>query len=857
MKHLAEEERQRLKKFEKFSRKNSLIPLDGKKPIEKGWTQWSHSLRPFDPKDFVKEGKLLNAGLVCGPASDVLVVDADDVRLSKSFLRRRNWQLPDCYEVQSRKNRAHYYFQYPKDEGEYGNRQLPIIGIDIRGVGGQIVIAGSIHPETGRQYEIVSDVDRAPPPEWLCKISREDPPPAWTSPVKVESLHIPTNVKEILTRGTTDTTDVAEIVKTLIMANLSDDQLFYIWYTFPIGKLFLKMKPPKERDAWLQNLIDQGRKERSAVPPPAEPFTHRANWDGSIDSLPIAPETKNLILHGAPIGQRSNAIMRVVDALVGAGLAEEDIFRIFNRYPIGEKYLEKGASKEKWLQTHIEKARLWVTKGGSTDHDKVLAAFAANESGDAELLVEFCRDRYCYDHADNRVYIWDGNVWLPDHIDSLLKQVDLVVETYQKILVAESAKEFKQGSEEGGKSRLLTAQLAKRIRQLHTLRRRQNVIKLGTSGPDSLGITGTEWDTNPWFLGCPNCVIDLKRVTRMRENPKTGKSRELSRVLTRNAKPSDYIKTVIPTEYLGLNQKCPRFEQFLADVFQDDEELIKYLQRLIGYALLGNVSEHIFIILYGPGRNGKSTLVDVLSDVLGHAVAAIPAETLLSQGFYSTGGAPRADLMMMRGKRLVWTSETGKDREFDVEMVKRLTGGDPITARSPYGREMVTFKPTHTLFLLTNNKPHAPSDDYAFWERVHLVSFEVSFVDYPARSFERKRDPNLVNHLKKEAPGILAWIIKGCLRYQGKGLKPPQTVVSATATYREQEDVIGRFVTECCSQGTGLRVKSSRLYDAFKKWASDCGHNDMGAVRFGKEMKKRFKSKVSGGIIYLGLALGK
>ena len=546
-------------------------------------------------------------------------------------------------------------------------------------------------------------------------------------------------------------------------------------------------------------------------------------------------------------------MMTVLVALPGAGASGKAVYSIFDRYPIGEKHMEKGSCKTKWLQKQIDKEKKFVSQAENTSSSKVLEALAASEKGDADLLMEICRNRYCHDHAAKQTYRWTNNFWVHDTLDTLLTEVDRVVDLYKKALSEEKAKRFKAGTGEASSSLKLQADLGKRIERLQTVGRRKNIIQLACAGNGSLGITGGEWDRTPLLLGCQNGVVHLERITK--EVEKSGKIKTVSDVEFRDARPDDYIKAIVPTPFLGLKEKAPRFIAFLNEIFDEDDELIEYMQRLIGYSILGNSSEHLFVILYGRGRNGKGTLIQVLSHVLGSIVGNIPPETLLATTYQTSGAAPRPDLLQFQGKRIVWASETGAKKMFDVEAVKSLTGGDKLTARQVFGKGMVTFEPTHTLFLLTNHKPMVATNEYAYWKRVHLVPFNVSFVDYPIRTYERKYAPKLCDELYEESSGILAWIIKGCLQYQEIGLSTPESILAERKTYEREGDVITLFLNECCETGDGLKSKGGKLHKAFGDWCKEREIIDVGPVKFGKELKKRFKSKLSGGVTYLGVAL--
>jgi len=176
-----------------------------------------------------------------------------------------------------------------------------------------------------------------------------------------------------------------------------------------------------------------------------------------------------------------------------------------------------------------------------------------------------------------------------------------------------------------------------------------------------------------------------------------------------------------------------------------------------------------------------------------------------------------------------------------------------------YGKP-VNFEPRYLLVLVTNFMPHASADDYALWKRLLLIPFTQSFVDDPDPDLagEHKRDPHLLDQLRAEAPGILAWLVRGCLAWQRDGLNPPPAVKAATDEYREEEDAVGQFLAECCLLRPGARVDAGDLYSAFDRWARENGQETMGNIAFGKRLARRKgidKSRNAGGCVYLGLAL--
>jgi len=234
------------------------------------------------------------------------------------------------------------------------------------------------------------------------------------------------------------------------------------------------------------------------------------------------------------------------------------------------------------------------------------------------------------------------------------------------------------------------------------------------------------------------------------------------------------------------------------------------------------------------------------------------SEFLLESRFPKQSGAPSSDKLHLRGRRLAWLSETNENRRLNAGKVKLLTGGDLITGRAPYASRQITFAPTHKIILLTNHKPKADARDQALWRRVLLIPFKMAFVPRPdpAKSNERLADAHLPAKLKAEGPGILAWLVRGCLAWQEEGLNPPESVLAATQEYQDGEDTIKTFIAEKCNEGAGLSCRAAALYSAYKSWQEGNGEKAMTATKFGKCISDVYDSaKDRTGKIYLGLEL--
>jgi putative DNA primase/helicase len=338
-----------------------------------------------------------------------------------------------------------------------------------------------------------------------------------------------------------------------------------------------------------------------------------------------------------------------------------------------------------------------------------------------------------------------------------------------------------------------------------------------------LAITITDFDQHPLLFNTLNGTVDLR----------TG-------ALAPHAA-TDLLTRQSPTEF-NATARCPRWEQFLDEVFDGDRTLIAYLQRLLGYSLTGLQIYHLLAFLWGAGRNGKTTLLEVISKILGDYARSVSSELLLlsrENGDYNVA--------QLRGARLVITSETGQHRRFDEARVKLLTGGDTLPARHPYGRPF-TFVPTHHVWLMSNHKSPIEGMDRGIWSRIKLIEFPNRF-ELPPEGVDpkewqpgphiRRADPNLAAKLEAERSGILNWLVHGAATALRHGLQEPASVTAATEHYREQMDVLGGFLDECCDIGAWLSDSSKHLYGTYRSWCQRNGVEAVAINKFGMLLSER------------------
>lgn len=478
----------------------------------------------------------------------------------------------------------------------------------------------------------------------------------------------------------------------------------------------------------------------------------------------------------------------------------------------------------------------------------VLEASRANRVGDAMVFNALHRGRLVFVKRWGRWLFFNGQHWEEDLIDKAAEDVENVCEAYLRVAanLGKMASEL-TGDEKSALERKRD-QLLKRVDLLRTPGGFDQILECAHKIRGKLAIIGDELDRQPYLMACPNGVIDLR----------TGEMHA--------GRPDEYLLNACTTAWQGIDAPRETFEQFLLACHDGDREVVGFLKRALGYGLLGHMREHIFLVFYGDkGRNGKDTLMKAVTNALGETLSGtIPVEMLLSTQPRNSG-QPAPDVMALRGMRIAWASEPDKATQFAMGKVKLLTGGGKITARGLQDRLMTTWDPTHLLILLTNDVPTARSDDMAFWARMHVVEWRMRFVDDPQAPDERKADKDLDLKLAAEAPGILAWLVEGCLEYLRDGLNPPESVRAATLSQKDKNDDVGRFLEECCElehvpEGgfPTVRIAASDLYDAFRVWyrREVSRKRDFSNKRFGEVLtRKGLMKRKSGSNVYLGITL--
>ena len=295
--------------------------------------------------------------------------------------------------------------------------------------------------------------------------------------------------------------------------------------------------------------------------------------------------------------------------------------------------------------------------------------------------------------------------------------------------------------------------------------------------------------------------------------------------------------------------KSPVYDAFLA-VVQPDEKMRRFLHQWGGLSLTGDISEQKLAFFHGKGRNGKSTLVDAWSHVAGDYGGSVAIETFLDQGRGRKGGEATPDLARLPGIRFLRTSEPEKGAKLAEALIKLITGGELIDARF-LNKGFFSFLPSFKVTISGNHKPKITGHDDGIWRRVMLVPWDIQIA-------KEEVDKALPDKLKIEASGILNRLIEGLLDWRENGLTEPDSVIAATAKYREQSDQLGRFLDECTRPVDGARSKSSLLFALFTAWSKATGSAEWQTQGFSKAMEDRgFEKKTSNGIHWLDIEMTK
>ena len=420
--------------------------------------------------------------------------------------------------------------------------------------------------------------------------------------------------------------------------------------------------------------------------------------------------------------------------------------------------------------------------------------------GNADRLLDRYGKELRYDVHRETWLVWDGWRWSVDETGQAERWMESVVGSIQQEAEAVDT------SDEAGKKEM--GRVLSWWRASSTNFKVQAALSIAKHR-DGVPVRSEDLDRNPWLLACLNGTVDLR----------TGDLRPHRR--------EDLITQLCPFEY-SPSAEAPEWSEFLRLVTKEDKLLEDFLCRAVGYSLTGSTREQAFFILYGTGRNGKTTFLNAVRMIAGDNARNAEASTFLRQD----GRTVRQDLAALRGARVVTTSEIRDGDQLDEELIKRLTGGDAITARWLYSRRETEFAPVAKIWFAVNHKPRVWGQDEGIWRRLILIPWEVAIP-------EAAVDKDFAVRLEREGAGILAWAVRGAISYLKEGLSPPTRVRVATKDYREESDYLAEFLSDCVASSETESVTVGDLYRCYSSWCKDLGIRAVSATRLSLHLKER------------------
>lgn len=457
---------------------------------------------------------------------------------------------------------------------------------------------------------------------------------------------------------------------------------------------------------------------------------------------------------------------------IAKGATKQDIARLVEET---EEYAQKSVLEGKTKlenPTDVEGLHL-------PDNDFILECLNAGQYGDGKLFQNIFNNKKCYDHTAQLWMNYEQGCWRYDKKELTAQDgFDALYTAYKSVIPL------------SGRTAL------DRIAKLQDVSRTKNVLEWARKRP--MAVLTEEFDAHNHLLNLTNGVFDLNTQA------------------FRAASAKDLMMKQAGVAY-NDNAQCPHWLAFLARIFNDDAEMLRFVQQWIGVCLSGTTDLQAFFYAFGKGANGKSTFFAVIQELLGDYFVNIPVETFLQKKHNATD---EYQMVRLHGARLVVCSEIPENRRPNEGQIKDLTGGELINARAPYGKPF-SFHPTHKLALFGNHKLKITGTDEGIWRRVFLVPFTVTI---PPN--ERKPMAQLLTTFRKEMSGILLWALQGWREYSANGqIFVPDTVKKATAEYREESDVLAGFISDCCEIGNQHWCYTSELYQVYLQWSSNNSDN--------------------------------
>lgn len=549
-----------------------------------------------------------------------------------------------------------------------------------------------------------------------------------------------------------------------------------------------------ELDTLLAEVFSPEAQKSKGNPAPAPP----CEWDVSDSDLLIrAMAAKNgakfsHLWQGDASGYDSQSEAEAALCLMLSFWTGKDAPRIDRLFRQSGLYREKW-EREDYRTATIERAIALTTDiYKPSDHTQRIAEHSARKAepeearltdlGNAERLIAAHGADLRYNEDSGKWLIWNGRCWQPDNTGEVDRLARLIVRA-----MYDDLSDLDRGAAE---------RLFRHIQKSESRPRLEAMIALARHCP-GIPVLSRDLDSDHWLLNCVNGTLDLR----------TGRLRPHSQ--------ADLMTKSVPIEYRP-EAECPRWMLFLEEVFSGDTDLIAFVKRMVGYMLTGDIREESLFVLTGKGQNGKSKFVETLRAMLGDYAQDTPITALTERK-----DATSFDLPALAGARLVTAAEGEGSQTFNESLLKRLTGGDPITCCFKF-KDYFTYVPTFKVLFSTNEIPRIRSQNFAMKRRIKLIPFRQRFYDRED-GLSPVKDDQLIGKLLAELPGILRWAVEGCSEWLNGGLQTPAVVKREVEKLFEEQDPLAEFIESECILEPGAEVGVGHLWEAYGHW---CKAND-------------------------------
>ena len=434
-----------------------------------------------------------------------------------------------------------------------------------------------------------------------------------------------------------------------------------------------------------------------------------------------------------------------------------------------------------------------------------------NDTGNAHRFIELFGSDLKY-NFDNKIWMtWNGRYWQYDVTESVKNLIEILAERI--MLESNSVMDMNE-----------RIRIIKNVEHIYSSAGKESLLKEARH-IQGIPVLNSDFDRDQYLLCTESGVINLKEY----------KIEEFSK--------SQMISMSTGCK-IDRENRPVRFEKFLSEMFADNEEVIHYVHKALGYSITNSTREQVMFILHGDGNNGKSLLLDVIKTVLGsYAITSKPQ--LLTESNFGTQNSE--EIARLNGKRFCAVEEIKSGDKMDEQIVKSLTSGiGNQVARFLYANSF-EFPVTCKIWMATNYEPVIRGNDKGIWRRIVKINVPTDFTG--------REDKDLRDKLLLEAPQILGWLVEGYEMYQLEGLEQPEAIKKATADYRKEMDIVQQWIDEYCDVKSSYFERANTLYDNFRAF---CLRRDQKTNQtiFGRNLGKKFRKYNSGeGIVYIGLRL--